>query len=367
MASGQKYQHGTAPQLWRRRTFALASLGTAIVVVASLLNQDSTPTILLQDLILVALGGIMVMHLGPGWAFGWTPWIAAGALWGGALMSVLHIAPWPSAAALAFAAAGFCGTRGRRPRLMGRIAIFAVSAGGNGILLWALLFSEHRPISPTEFHSKQLRLHALLADVPLHDVWVAHLQGGPRGITMQEVRWQLVDGFRHNLNTSFIAVAGIREVLGSLFRWDDDRCTSSERSFVHRLTETDRRRSLTEPGDSMFVYTFENEAVMEITNCTVHAFIAIALEPVEDGYDMYWAFYVKRVGWITPLYMALIEPFRHTVIYPPLIEGIENEWAKRWSSSEPLGIIGRERQKKTLSTMRSTTAPAAHEPSGIRR
>jgi hypothetical protein len=246
----------------------------------------------------------------------------------------LDVAPWPLAAALAFAAAGFSGTRGKRLRLTGRIGIFVVSAVGNAMILWALLFSEYRPVAPTEFNSKELRLHELLADVPLHDVWVAHLRGGPPGITMQDVRWQLVDGFRHNLYTAFIVVAGMREVLGSLLRWDGDQCHRPAASFVHRLTETDRHRSLIEPGDSLFVYAFENEALMEITNCTVHAFIGIVLEPVEDGYDLYWAFYVQPVGSVTPLYMALIKPFRYTVVYPPIIEGIEHEWAKRWSSTQ---------------------------------
>ncbi len=333
MSSGQTHQHGTAPQSSRWRPFTLAGLGTAIVFVATMAKLDSAPTLLLQDLLLVALGGLASMHIGRGWLLGWCPWIAAGALWGGAAMTVLDIAPWPLAAGLAFAAAGFLDARGMRPRVTGRIGIIAVSAAANAMLLWALLFSEHRPVAPTEFNSKELRLHSLLADVPLHDVWVAHLRGGPQGITMQDVRWQLVDGFRHNLYTAFIVVAGMREVLGSLLRWDDDQCHRPEASFAHRLTETDRSRSLIEPGESLFVYAFDNEALMEITNCTVHALIGIALEPVEGGYDLYWAFYVEPVGSITPLYMALIEPFRHTVIYPPVIEGIEHEWAKRWSPS----------------------------------
>ena len=334
--TGERTRHqGNTPQSSRWRTLGLAGLGMAITLVAALVNRDSAPTALLADILLVALGGVVVMHVGRGLLLGWTPWIAAGALSGAALITVWNVAPWPMAAALAFVTAGFLGPRDKRSRLAVRTGLVVVSAAANATLLWTLLFSEHRPVSPAEFNSKDLRLHELLADVPLHDVWVAHLSGGPQGMTLQDLRWLLVDGFRHNLNTAFITAASMREVLGSLFRWDDDRCESGEASFVHRLTETDRRRSLTEPGDSMFVYTFEHEALIEITNCTVQAFVGIALEPVADGYDMYWAFYVKRVGWITPFYMALIDPFRHTVIYPTLIEGIEQEWTERWSSSDP--------------------------------
>jgi hypothetical protein len=334
MTNGHPHQHGGAARSSLWRVPGLAGLATAIVGVAVLVNLDSAPAAVLADIVLVALVGTGVMYVGRGRLRRWMPWIAAGALSGAALMTVLNVAPWPLAAALAFTAAGFLGARHKPPRVAVRIGLVAVSAAANATLLWTLLFSEHRPVPPGEYESLDLRLHTLLADVPLHDVWVARLRGGPPGMTMEDLRWLLVEGFRQNLNTGFVAVAGLRELLGSAFRWDDDECHHPEASFAHRLTEADRHRSLTGPDESLFVYAFEHEALMEIRNCTVHALIAIALAPVEDGYDLYWAFYVKRVAWITPLYMALINPFRHTVVYPPMIDGIEREWAERWPSSQ---------------------------------
>jgi len=335
VTNGHTHQHGDAARSSRLWVLGLASLAMAIAIVAVFVNLESAPAVVLTDLLLVALGGAAVMHFGTGALPAWAPWIAAGALSGTALMTVLQIAPWPLAAALAFAAAGFLGARRKPPRVAARIGIVALSAAANATLLWTLLFSEHRPVPPDEYNSLDLRMHGLLADVPLNDVWVARLRGGPPGMTMEDLRWLLVEGFRQNLNTGFVAVAGLRELLGSVFRWDDEDCHHPEASFVHRLTEADRDRSLTGPDESLFVYAFEHEALMEIRNCTVHALIGIALARVDDGYDLYWAFYVERVAWITPFYMALINPFRHTVVYPPMIDGIEREWAERWSSSQP--------------------------------
>jgi hypothetical protein len=41
----------------------------------------------------------------------------------------------------------------------------------------------------------------------------------------------------------------------------------------------------------------------------VHAFLASVLTETLDGYRLYWAVYVHPVSRLTPLYMALIEPF----------------------------------------------------------
>jgi hypothetical protein len=331
VTNAHTHQQDGTPRFSRWPALGFAGLGTAILVVAVLVNLESATAVVFADLLLVALVCVAVIRFGWGRLPRWMPWIAVGALTGAALMTVLNVAPWPLAAALAFVAAGLFGTGGKRPRIAARIGIVALSAALNATLLWTLLFSEHRPVCIDEYNSMDLRVHTLLTDVPLRDVWVARLSGGPREATMQDLRWLLVDGFRHNLNTAFVAVAGTRELLGSVFSWDDHACEHPEASVVHWLTEADRNRSSAEPGDG-FVYVFEHEALLEITNCTVHALIAIALEPVEDGYDLYWAFYVERVAWITPFYMALIDPFRHTVVYPPIIDGIERAWAERWSS-----------------------------------
>jgi len=68
--------------------------------------------------------------------------------------------------------------------------------------------------------------------------------------------------------------------------------------------------------------------VLEARNATVHAFIAAALRPRTDGYTLYAAIYVKPVGRITPLYMALIDPFRRLIVYPSLIRRIQAAWAR---------------------------------------
>jgi hypothetical protein len=43
-------------------------------------------------------------------------------------------------------------------------------------------------IDPGEFRARSLRVHALLHDIPLEDVWAIPLPGGGAGRTIQDVR-----------------------------------------------------------------------------------------------------------------------------------------------------------------------------------
>ena len=49
-------------------------------------------------------------------------------------------------------------------------------------------------IDPREFRERPLRVHAVLHDVPLEDVWAIRLRGGGAGRTIQDVRAAFVAG-----------------------------------------------------------------------------------------------------------------------------------------------------------------------------
>jgi hypothetical protein len=313
-----------------RVSLTLAFSGSVVAIVAALLHLRTAQGALVLDLCIVALCCPYILLNSRGQLRLWIPWISAGAFLGASVIGVLGIAPFALLAAGLYVAVGKADRTTKRPRMSARIAVLILAAAANGGFLWLLIFSEHRPVPTAEYLAKDLRAHALLEDVPLHDVWVAHLDGGPDSLDMLEVREMLIDGFRHDRNTGFLAAAAIRGVLGRVLGWDEDHCRSSSSSFVHRLTDVDRARSIAPPGEDFFVYTFENEAVIEIINCTVHALIVMLLEPVDGGHTVYWAFYVKPIGGITSFYMGLIQPFRIVIIYPSIIEGVEREWKKRW-------------------------------------
>ena len=43
-------------------------------------------------------------------------------------------------------------------------------------------------VASDEWNRLELRVHALLAGVPLHDVWAIDLPGGPPGLVLADLR-----------------------------------------------------------------------------------------------------------------------------------------------------------------------------------
>lgn len=185
-------------------------------------------------------------------------------------------------------------------------------------------------VDPAEFEALELRVHEFLNDVPLHDVWRVRLRGRGSDVTVREVVAQLVEIEGEAVNPAVRALFALRAWLGAAFGWDDPRSDSDLASYVGRLTPEDRARSLEEPGSRQgffkVIYTFEREALGEVINRTVHAFLLFTLAPEEEGHALYWAVYVKPVSRMTSWYMALIDPFRRLIVYPALIRRFERRW-----------------------------------------
>jgi hypothetical protein len=187
------------------------------------------------------------------------------------------------------------------------------------------------------YHRLTLRAHSLLHDVPVHDVWRVFLPDRARSRTMKDVR-SVFEAARRSqrLSLPVRALFGLRRLIGWLFRWDRPSGEREAWSFRSRLTDTDRQQSMVEPGtpDGPFVvlYVHSMEAVSEIRNATVHAFLVWALEPTPDGYQLFWAIHVLPVGALTRPYLALIDPFRRRLVYPALLRRIHESWNQQFNS-----------------------------------
>jgi len=191
-------------------------------------------------------------------------------------------------------------------------------------------------VAGEEFRKIALRCHTLLADVPLHDVWAIPLEGGGPDRTVRDAHAILFGGQRPRATPAVRALFTLRWALGRVFGWDDEQHDSLASSYIHRLSDDDRVKSRVRPGTRegpfRVLYAFANEAVAEIRNATVHGFMGLALVPRRDGYTLYMAVYVKPVSRLTPLYMALIEPFRRFIVYPALCRGAQRSWSRTYAA-----------------------------------
>jgi Protein of unknown function (DUF2867) len=194
-------------------------------------------------------------------------------------------------------------------------------------------------ILQSELARLPLRVHDFLSDVPLHDAWAVDLPKRRSGVTLDTFLRQ-TKGRLFSESPIVRALVSIRLCVGSVFGWDQTPPGDAAETFADRLTDDDRARTLEAVGtpqtpNSIFrvVYRFENEQLTEFINRTAHAGALSALFENQSGYRFYFAVYVRAVSRLTPLYMALIDPFRNLIVYPSLLRSVQANW-ERTAGSE---------------------------------
>lgn len=124
--------------------------------------------------------------------------------------------------------------------------------------------------------------------------------------------------------------------LGALLGWDDAAAGIGRRvqSLRERLPP-DLRSAPAGPSFGTLPFTpvflLDREFAAEMANRTVHG--VLHLRWVQDrgpggshGYHGQMAVLVKPNGLLGRAYMAGIKPFRHLLVYPPLLRGVGKEW-----------------------------------------
>jgi hypothetical protein len=193
-------------------------------------------------------------------------------------------------------------------------------------------------VSTHEFGRLPLRVHDVLAGVPLHDVWAVDLPRPRSGITLDEFLGAA--GARPFTPSPVVgALLHVRVAVGRLLGWDREQDPPLGETFVTRLTAADLSKSLvpagTRQGPFRMVYRFENEQLLEIINRTAHAAALSALVETAQGYRFYFGVYVRSVSRLTPVYMALIDPFRTLIVYPSLLRSVRTTWTKTFRAATP--------------------------------
>lgn len=186
--------------------------------------------------------------------------------------------------------------------------------------------------SPIEWNRLDLHVHPVLAGVPLHDVWSVDLPGGRSGLALSDLR-TILGGQLATSNAAVRFLFSLRRAIGRVFGWESAREHSDPPPiFRDRLTAATRNASLvptgTAQGPFRVLYVLPRESASEVWNATVHAVSSYALVESAAGYRLYWAIYVRSVGWMTAPYMRLIDPFRRFIVYPALLRSIHNAWMR---------------------------------------
>ncbi len=191
-------------------------------------------------------------------------------------------------------------------------------------------------ISKLEFEQLPLRVHGFLAGIRLHDVWAVDLPHTRSGITLDEFL-RAANARPYKASGPARALLNIRLFAGRILGLDREPAADAWEPLTTRLTSDDRSKSLLPEGtrEGLFrvVYRFKNEQLLELVNRTAHAAALSALVETTNSYRFYFGVYVRNVSRLTPLYMALIDPFRKLVVYPSLLRSVRRNWEQTYKTA----------------------------------
>jgi hypothetical protein len=186
----------------------------------------------------------------------------------------------------------------------------------------------------SEQTSQPWRIHELVRDFHLLDVWALPTPGGPDDFP------RLVEIFASadTADTpSGIARAlwTVRWKLGELFGWDDvEEDDVPDRELLRDRLPADLSKAPPGPGFDTLpfkpVYLLHDEWAAEVINKTVHGVMHLSWVPEGQGrYRGQMSVYVKPNGLFGRAYLAAIGPFRHLIVYPPMLRELERRWRQQ--------------------------------------
>lgn len=196
-----------------------------------------------------------------------------------------------------------------------------------------------------EHECRPLRIHDLVPDFTLEDVWALPVYGGRDDF---DDLLELTGSFDPSQVESRAArfLWSFRDRLGAWFGLGEISAPADGQGNVRLpipgATGTSLRDRLPpdlrgtaagvsfDPLPFVPLYRTDREAAAEISNRTVHGVAHLAwVEAGEDRYEGRMAVYVKPRGAFGRAYMALIKPFRYRVVYPALMRQMERAWEAR--------------------------------------
>jgi Protein of unknown function (DUF2867) len=184
----------------------------------------------------------------------------------------------------------------------------------------------------TAHTSRPWRIHELTRDFRLEDVWALPTPGGPDDFPRLVELIASGDASR-NTSSSARALWVIRLKLGEVLGWDESPAADAQRPSLRDRLPADLRAGPSGPYHRNLpftpLYLTADEWAAEIVNRTVHGILHLGWVPDRPGrYHGQLAVYVKPNGLLGSAYMTAITPFRHLIVYPPMIQAIGRDWQR---------------------------------------
>lgn len=181
--------------------------------------------------------------------------------------------------------------------------------------------------------SRPWRIHEITGDFRLEDVWALPTPGGPDDFPRLVRQATSLDPSR-SASLPVRALFELRWKIGGLLGWDrPDAGLGSRVPTLRERLPADLRDAPTEDFAALPftpLYMLEDEFAAEIANRTMHGVMHLGWVPDGNGgYRGQMAVLVKPNGRLGTAYMAAIAPFRHRIVYPPMLREIGRSWLRQ--------------------------------------
>jgi hypothetical protein len=184
----------------------------------------------------------------------------------------------------------------------------------------------------TAHTSRPWRIHEVAGDFRLEDVWALPTPGGPDDFPRLVEMIVSGDDPSEGWPGPARALWALRWRVGELLGWDRPEAGLGSRvpTLRDRLP-ADLRDGPSGPDFETLpfrsLYLLDDEFAAEIANRTVHGIMHLGWVPDgAGGYRGQMAVLVKPNGLLGTAYMAAIKPFRHLIVYPPMLRRLGREW-----------------------------------------
>ena len=187
----------------------------------------------------------------------------------------------------------------------------------------------------TAHTARPWRIHELTQDFRLEDVWALPTPGGRPDDFPRLVEGIASGDPSQSPSRAARTLWAIRWKVGELLGWDGpDAGLGSRVPTLRDRLPADLRDGPSGPDFDTLpftsLYMLDDEWAAEIANRTVHGVMHMGWVPDQTGgYRGQMAVLVKPNGLFGTAYMAAIRPFRHLIVYPPIMREIDREWRGR--------------------------------------
>ncbi len=182
--------------------------------------------------------------------------------------------------------------------------------------------------------SRPWRIHEVVGDFRLEDVWELPTPGGPDDFPRLVEMAAALDP-AGSARGAAGALFRIRWKLGELFGWDDaDDGVGARVPTLRERLPVDLRAGPSGPAFDAApftpLYLLDDEFAAEAANHTMHGVLHLGWVPDGDGgFHGEMAVYVKPNGLLGEAYMAAIKPFRYLLVYPAMMRAFARAWRAR--------------------------------------